>query len=371
MDSDIKDWKSLENVGYSRYSVSEDGKLWDNKRDIEVSQFLSGIPEYRYANVWNDEGKRKQERVHRLVAFAFVDGWSEDYNVVDHIDRDKLNNHYTNLRWTDNSGNQRNIENNLISSDGVYLKDFVEIYENPIAAYSYIAKLMNDGVSFEAAHQKYEEFLDYGLKRGKIEFDGELYYLTDFCDKFNVQYEKARNKLNEGFEPWQIAYNLCYVIGRDSFEIKGSNLVNHWIPNKLYLANHLGVGEVWVQSALDKATTYEDILAYDKLDHLRFEFRGVYGTAEEICKHFGTTYSAVGTKMKRKGLTFEEAIDLPRQRIKAVWVNGVKDSPKNWFEKFGIDFEKVKNLRSKKKVNFEDILHHFGVDTTDMEIRYV
>ena len=37
--------------------------------------------------------------VHRLVGKYFVDGYFEGA-IIDHIDRNKHNNHYTNLRWT-------------------------------------------------------------------------------------------------------------------------------------------------------------------------------------------------------------------------------------------------------------------------------
>lgn len=43
-------------------------------------------------------GKNKMMRVHRLVAFAFVDGY-EDGLVVNHLDEQKKNNHYSNLEW--------------------------------------------------------------------------------------------------------------------------------------------------------------------------------------------------------------------------------------------------------------------------------
>lgn len=45
-------------------------------------------------------GKRIYERVHTLVAKHFVNGRSEINNCVNHLDGNKLNNHYTNLEWT-------------------------------------------------------------------------------------------------------------------------------------------------------------------------------------------------------------------------------------------------------------------------------
>lgn len=53
---------------------------------------------YRYINV-NYGGKQVHFAVHRLVAELFVDGKSDENTEVHHIDGDKFNNNYKNLRW--------------------------------------------------------------------------------------------------------------------------------------------------------------------------------------------------------------------------------------------------------------------------------
>lgn len=53
------------------------------------------------------DGQRYHRKIHRLVAEAFVDNPC-NYKEVDHIDGDKLNNHYTNLRWVTRQQNQSN-----------------------------------------------------------------------------------------------------------------------------------------------------------------------------------------------------------------------------------------------------------------------
>ena len=49
-------------------------------------------------------GKHKTHLIHRLVATAFVSN-PLDLSVVNHLDSDRLNNHYTNLEWTTHDGN--------------------------------------------------------------------------------------------------------------------------------------------------------------------------------------------------------------------------------------------------------------------------
>lgn len=50
----------------------------------------------------------KNYTIHRLVANAFLPSPTRDDCVVDHIDRNKLNNHASNLRWVSRSENAQN-----------------------------------------------------------------------------------------------------------------------------------------------------------------------------------------------------------------------------------------------------------------------
>lgn len=71
------------------------------------------------------KGELKSHRVHRLVAIAFVDGWFKDAQ-VDHIDTNKQNNIYTNLRWVtpkENSNNELTKEHYSESHKGKSLSE--------------------------------------------------------------------------------------------------------------------------------------------------------------------------------------------------------------------------------------------------------
>lgn len=61
---------------------------------------------YKYVKITKDK-KAIRYRVHRLVAFAFVDGWFEDAQ-VDHINTNKEKNIWTNLRWVTPKENNNN-----------------------------------------------------------------------------------------------------------------------------------------------------------------------------------------------------------------------------------------------------------------------
>lgn len=149
-------WKDIE--GYSRYKISSLARVWDTKTQKEVTQVLSGKPQYYYVNMNRDDGKRKQVRLHRLVADAFVPN-PENKSVVDHIDQDRFNNLPYNLRWTDIHGNSRNTSVNLYY-EGQLLVDVVanifgEQYDKRV--YQYIRnRIVNYSEDLETAISKWK-----------------------------------------------------------------------------------------------------------------------------------------------------------------------------------------------------------------------
>jgi len=61
---------------------------------------------YMRVSLYKD-GKKKTHDVHRLVGLHFIPN-PESKFAIDHIDRDKTNNHVSNLRWATTSENCQN-----------------------------------------------------------------------------------------------------------------------------------------------------------------------------------------------------------------------------------------------------------------------
>lgn len=89
-------WKDIK--GYEGlYQVSDKGRVWSVRKQkiIKASENSCG---YMKITLIAKNGKKKEERIHRLVAIAFIPN-PNNYPQVNHKDEDKTNNCVENLEW--------------------------------------------------------------------------------------------------------------------------------------------------------------------------------------------------------------------------------------------------------------------------------
>jgi len=91
-------WKPIQN--FENYNISSYGNI----KNIKTNRILKPFMIDDYYGVWL--GASNKHKIHKLVASAFLE--KKDNCVIDHIDRNKLNNNVNNLRYISNMMNSWN-----------------------------------------------------------------------------------------------------------------------------------------------------------------------------------------------------------------------------------------------------------------------
>ncbi|CAO3636528.1 unnamed protein product [Cunninghamella echinulata] len=101
MDSDENNWCNIDEAigdNFSNYEISRSGNIRKTHSKEYIRYYT--LLEYKVVSLYGTDKLEYIHSVHRLVAKCFVINSNESvFNIVDHIDRQRSNNVYTNLRW--------------------------------------------------------------------------------------------------------------------------------------------------------------------------------------------------------------------------------------------------------------------------------
>ena len=101
----------------SNYSITESGRVINNKTGREKAASIDGCG-YPLINLYINK-IRYVFRIHRLVAECYLDN-PNNYEVVNHINGIKSDNHYSNLEWCTRSHNmQHAYDTGLFKKKGI------------------------------------------------------------------------------------------------------------------------------------------------------------------------------------------------------------------------------------------------------------
>lgn len=106
-------WLPIDDV----YSVSVDGQVKRHGRLMKGSTDSVG---YRQVSQYS-----KLKLIHRLVASKFLPQPTSEDCEIDHIDRNKSNNHASNLRWCSKSDNMINREHKKPTTGEQYVTKYI------------------------------------------------------------------------------------------------------------------------------------------------------------------------------------------------------------------------------------------------------
>ena len=93
----IEQFKLISN--YDNYMVSNFGSVWNSKTN-EILKMHMNKHNYIFVYLYNNQSKRTIKFIHHLVLQEFIN-ISDHKPFIHHIDGNFMNNHLTNLQFTD------------------------------------------------------------------------------------------------------------------------------------------------------------------------------------------------------------------------------------------------------------------------------
>ncbi|AAX92364.1 HNH homing endonuclease [Staphylococcus phage Twort] len=108
--------KEIEGDGYKNYYVTKNGRVYSCSKKKGNSKVTKLTPQKNNKGYLRIQINGRSKLLHRLVALYFVPNIN-NYETVDHIDGNKLNNNHTNLQWCTNLENMRNARKNGLFKD--------------------------------------------------------------------------------------------------------------------------------------------------------------------------------------------------------------------------------------------------------------
>lgn len=196
--------------GYEHYQVSDSGEIYSLRSGTILKPDIDkdGYEIYRISN---EDNKRKAFKGHRLVALAFIKN-PDNLPIVNHIDGNKRNNHFSNLEWCTSKQNvQHAVDTGLMTS---YTRG-IEIYdifrECVVSRFNSYDDLVNiTGLSkLSLIDMVYEDKLLYeGFKIVRVN--------TDFVDDNLLNNKFINRTINGRFKP--LAWNGLVFASQADFK---------------------------------------------------------------------------------------------------------------------------------------------------------
>lgn len=123
------EFRKIKSLG-NKYEINENGTILRNaitKAKIKIKLDTHHSAKGYYAGFICLHGKVKRLMIHKLVAECWL-GEKPDGMEIDHIDRNSLNNHYTNLRYVNHSEQMKNrvLSDRIINQAKLNCKKWVE-----------------------------------------------------------------------------------------------------------------------------------------------------------------------------------------------------------------------------------------------------
>ena len=218
---------------YDNYYIDENGNVYNSttKKYLKGSYGEHGYKYYRLSK----DGKKKMFYAHRLVAEYYLEN-SNNLPVVNHIDGNKLNNHFSNLEWVTYSENTKHWRDN-----------------------SHKVRKQTEYYSEDLENEIWKPFGNYYISsKGRVRHKkGNLLHPSLACGYYKVRL--SENGLTSDY----MIHKLVYSLFKNDYNPDDKNLViDHIDGNKLN--NHVSNLE-WCTLSENQLHSIHTFLQYNQM----------------------------------------------------------------------------------------------------------
>ena len=157
--------------GFENYILYEDGQIYSKYKNKFITPQLDTSSGYMRIKLWKNKEKTKFY-FHRLLAEHFIPNNDETKIIVDHVNRDRLNNDLSNLRWVTYAESNKN--RGLFKNNKLREKYIWEDIQPSGDHFNYYYKFRIHNI-----HQKYYNALYYSL-------EDVVKIRNEFCKNNNI-----------------------------------------------------------------------------------------------------------------------------------------------------------------------------------------
>jgi len=133
---DFREIISNNNKTYLKYKINSEGIIINKNNIILKPKIEYG---YKVVGLTSDDGIKNNFKVHRLVAMTFIDNPNK-YNIVNHIDENKLNNNVENLEWCNHKQNITHSQGKKVNQIDMETNKIIKTFDSVCDAFRELNK---------------------------------------------------------------------------------------------------------------------------------------------------------------------------------------------------------------------------------------
>jgi hypothetical protein len=248
------DWKIIED--FEDYYINYKGDIWSKLSNKLIKSYVNESG-YLVATLYTKSSNiNSKKRVHILVAESFVNNPNHElYNIVNHIDGNRANSVYTNLEWTNRSGNtkhaHKNPENykeiksiiiNKVETDNEYWEEILPDFPGYfISNFGNVKSILVNG--------KRENQLS--TNNSSIKHD---HFSVGLRDKNKKCYRKQVHRLVIEYH-LKVKYDTSNMI----VDHKDNNKQNNYIGNLEWVNNHINTQRAMIEGCWNRKDRKQNV----------------------------------------------------------------------------------------------------------------